>query len=261
MCEFLYLTLLSRLSVLRFLKRAEIQSLLLYKGRYEMKFNKIYFSVIFTMILILVSGLSFADEKRYSKKKYEVTITNLTRGQIFSPPIVIAHDSKFSLFTLGEPASDELAALAEDGVTELLAKLIDGKYSYAVAGGPIVPGGSESVTLEISKRSRSRLISVAGMLVTTNDAFFAARDVWFLGKRNIMVEAEAYDAGSERNSEDCDYIPGPPCGSGGSHDPEVAEGYVHVHAGIHGTADLDLNPAEHDWRNPVAKITIERIYH
>jgi hypothetical protein len=104
------------------------------------------------------------------------------------------------------------------------------------------------------------------MLVTTNDAFFAARDIWYLGKRNIMVEAEAYDAGSEQNSENCAYIPGPPCGSGESHDPEVAEGYVHIHAGVHGTnsegtAESDLTPAMHDWRNPVAKITIRRVYH
>ena len=93
-----------------------------------MKFNKYYFSVIFTMIFILASGLSFADEERYSKKrKYEVTITNLTRGQVFSPPIVIAHDSKFSLFTLGDPASDELAALAEGGAKGPLEGLIHGR--------------------------------------------------------------------------------------------------------------------------------------
>ena len=27
------------------------------------------------------------------------------------------------------------------------------------------------------------------------------------------------------------------------------------------SADSELNPAMYDWRNPVAKITIERIYH
>jgi hypothetical protein len=231
-----------------------------------MKLKKYYFSVIFIVIFILASGLSFADEERHKKKiKFRVTITNLTRGQVFSPPIVIAHDSKFSLFTLGDPASDELAALAEDGLTGPLEVLIDGRYPSAVAGGPIMPGDYASVTLEISKRSRSRLISVAGMLVITNDAFFAVRDIWFLGRGKTIVEALAYDAGSERNSEDCDYIPGPPCGSSEERDTEGAEGYVHVHAGIHGTnpegADSDLNPAMHDWNNPVAKITIRRVYH
>jgi hypothetical protein len=217
---------------------------------------------VFILIFVLTCGFSFAKEDRYYKtKEYKVTITNLTRGQIFSPPIVIAHDSKFDLFTLGHPATPELAALAEDGDTSLLVDLIKDRYPYAVAGGAIMPGHSESVTLKISKRSRARLISLAGMLVTTNDAFFATHDVWFFGKRNVVVEAPAYDAGSEYNSEDCYYIPGPPCGNPGVRDTDDAEGYVHVHAGIHGIGSTGVKPEMHDWRNPVAKIKIERVYH
>ena len=232
-----------------------------------MKYNKHAFAIMLTLIFILTSGLSFADEERHTKKiKYKVTITNLTRGQVFSPPIVIAHDSNFNLFTLGDPASDELAALAEGGATGLLAGLIDGVYPYDVADGPIMPGDSDSVTLEIGKRSRLRLISVAAMLVTTNDAFLAVRDVWFLGKYNKIVDAVAYDAGSEINSEDCQDIPGPPCGAPPNDHPDIeAEGYVHVHAGIHGISPegevSSLNPAMLDWNNPVAKITIRRIYY
>ena len=229
-----------------------------------MKYNKYAFAIMLILILILTSGLAFADQERY-KKKYEITITNLTRGQVFSPPIVINHNSNFSLFTLGEEASDELAALAEGGDTGLLVDLIDGVYPYAVAGGPIMPGDSESVTLEISKRGGSSLISVAGMLVTTNDAFLAVRDIWFLGKGKVIVKALAYDAGSEQNSEDCDYIPGPPCGNSMGHDPAASEAYVHVHARIHGIGPEGegprVTPADHDWNNPVAKITIRRIYH
>jgi hypothetical protein len=44
-------------------------------------------------------------------------------------------------------------------------------------------------------------------------------------------------------------------GAGGS--PGVGgEGFVHIHPGIHGIGDLI--PAQRDWRNPVAKISIER---
>ena len=39
--------------------------------------------------------------------------------------------------------------------------------------------------------------------------------------------------------------------------PGGGEGYVHIHAGIHGVGNL--NPALRDWRNPVAKISIRRI--
>ena len=235
-----------------------------------MKIKKYVFSVTFIMIFILVSGLSYADQDRdKDKRKYKVTITNLTRGQVFSPPIVIRHNRNFSLFTLGDEASAELAALAEEGDSSLLEELIDHLYPkahYSVAGGPVLPGASESVTLEINKRGGSSLISVAGMLVTTNDAFFAVRDVWIFGNEKTIVKAEAYDAGSERNSEDCNYIPGPPCGNSPAHDSANPEGYVHVHAGIHGIGpvvgqDPRVDAAIHDWRNPVAKITIRRIYH
>jgi hypothetical protein len=226
-----------------------------------MKLKKYYFSVIFIVIFILASGLSFADEERYEKKiKYKVTITNLTRGQVFSPPIAIGHDHKFRLFTLGKEASDELAALAEGGATDPLVELIDGRYPSVVFDGPIPPGASASEMLEIG---RFRLITVAGMLVSTNDAFFAARDIWLLGKYKKIVDAVAYDAGSEKNTEDCQDIPGPPCGPN-EHPDAKAEGYVHIHAGIHGFNPeggvSSLNPAVRDWNNPVAKIRIQRIY-
>lgn len=233
-----------------------------------MKFKKFASTVVFIMILFLTSGLSLADQERdKDKRKYKVTITNLTRGQIFSNPIVIIHNRNFSLFTLGEEASTELAALAEEGDPSQLAYLIDDLYPKShsvVAGGPVLPGATESVKFEMSKHGRSSMISVAGMLVTTNDAFFAVRDIWFLGHEKVMIEAVAYDAGSERNSENCDFIPGPPCGNSPAHDPANSEGYVHIHAGIHGIGpeeqDPRVDPAEHDWRNPVAKITIRRIY-
>ena len=231
-----------------------------------MKQKKYVFTLIFMMIFILMNGLSFADQKRdRDKRKYEVIITNLTRGQIFSPPIAIVHDRSFRLFTLGYEAGDGLALLAEEGNPEDLIDALNPKFDYAVADGPVLPGASKSIKLEINKRGGLNLISVAGMLVTTNDAFFAVQGIWFLGKEKAIVEAPAYDAGSERNSEDCDFIPGPPCGNSPAHDPAASEGYVHIHAGIHGNGpegqDPRVDPAMHDWRNPVAKVTVRRIYH
>jgi hypothetical protein len=73
----------------------------------------------------------------------------------------------------------------------------------------------------------------------------------------VTVTAEGYDAGTEANSEDCAFIPGPPCGNFG-HNPAAPEGYVHVHAGIH-IGGGGLTPATHDWRNPVAQVEIRRI--
>lgn len=99
-----------------------------------------------------------------------------------------------------------------------------------------------------------KYLSFASMLVTTNDAFIGANHLDVSKSRTMMLNA--YDAGSEANSEDCDYIPGPPCGTM-AHDPARPEGFVHVHAGIHGGDGSDLDPAMHDWRDPVARLSIK----
>ena len=47
--------------------------------------------------------------------KVEVSLTNLTRGQILSPVFIARHDQSASpIYMLGEPASDALAKMAED---------------------------------------------------------------------------------------------------------------------------------------------------
>ena len=226
-----------------------------------MKHNKYILAVILLMPIVLANGLSYADKENF-ERKYQVTITNLTLGQIFSAPIVISHKRSFRLFNFGEEATEGLAALAEDGNPVLLTDLFDTHHPeihYAIAGGNVMPG--DSVTVNITFGRYSRQLSVAGMLVTTNDAFFAVRNIWVPLTGEVVVEADAYDAGSERNSEDCDFIPGPPCGNPFKRDTEGAEGYVFVHAGIHGGEDgSDLTPAQHDWRNPFAQIKISRIY-
>ena len=220
--------------------------------------KKITYILVFFLIGCMGTGLAYG--KQYTRK-YEVTITNLTSGQIFSPPIVITHKQDFKLFELGEMASDELAALAEDGMTDPLTELVN-EYSGAtsrVAEGPVLPG--ESITIEIEAKPGAWYLSLAGMLVTTNDAFFAVRDIKVPIVGKSVMEAAAYDAGSEYNSEDCDFIPGPPCGSVGIRDMDEAEGYVLIHSGIHGSGPNPelVNPAQHDWRNPVAMIKVRRI--
>src|SRR5574341_485722 len=205
---------------------------------------------------IILPEPSWAEDD-HDARRYAVTITNLTRGQVLTPPVVIVHNKHFTLFTPGEPARPELARLAEDGMTQPLVDLLasePGVYQTQV-GGAIPPG--ESATVEIEVSGRFRLLSAAGMLASTNDGFYSIHDIKVPERGGLEVDADAYDAGSEANSESCAFIPGPPCGHPGSRDTLGAEGYVHIHAGIHGLADLV--PATHDWRNPVAQVTIERI--
>lgn len=209
---------------------------------------------------LLVAAPALAAEKN-GPRTYRVTITNLTAGQIISPPVVVAHDEALGLFQVGQAASAPLAALAEDGMTGPLVEMLeglDGVRDLAVAEGPVLPG--QSVSLELTASGRKAALSGVGMLVSTNDAFFGFRKAETSEMRNrrpLVFDAPAYDAGSEANTESCLDIPGPPCGSPGMRVPDGAEGFVHLHGGIHGIADL--LPEERDWRNPTVRITIEAL--
>lgn len=191
--------------------------------------------------------------------QYEIMITNLTRGQIFSPILVATHKKEVELFELGAPASSELAALAQDGETDGLAnKLLSMPAVGNVvvsSSGPLQPGAT--VTIEIPAVRHFNYISLAAMLVTTNDGFMALNGIKApISKYLKTYMSPAYDAGSEANDEMCNYIPGPPCNSHHQASAIASEGYIHIHAGIQGVGDLA--PAEFDWHNPVAKITVRK---
>jgi hypothetical protein len=215
-------------------------------------------AVAIGLCAFIAAGTVYAGGNKWPHRdgrRYKVTVTNLTRGQVITPPVAIVHDDAYRLFDLGSAAIPELAALAEDGNAGPLLGLLETDPSVLgaeMAAGPVMPGAT--ATVEVTVHGSYRFITVAGMLATSNDAFFAVRGegVPLAGART--VEAEAYDAGSEANLESCDHIPGPPCGNANVRNTDAAEGYVHVHAGIHGIGDL--NPAERDWRNPVAEVRI-----
>jgi len=189
---------------------------------------------------------------------FEVTVTNLTRGQIFSPLLVTSHTSDISLFVAGEPALPELGTLAEEGNNAPLAALLGGLAvieDVQTGAGGILPGASDTVMIRAT--GKAPYISLASMLVNTNDAFVGLDAFQITRELDATVYAVAYDAGTEFNSESCDFIPGPACGSAGAHDPAPAEGYVYVSNGVQGVGDLATDL--YDWRNPVAKITIRRM--
>ncbi len=198
-----------------------------------------------------------------SATEFEVTVTNLTRGQQFTPILVASHKAGVRLFELGSPASPQLKTLAEEGNVAPMTALLLGSPNVrdvVNSGGLLDPG--KSVTQRVSTLGSFDNVSVAAMLIPTNDGFFAVNDAEGPnGQEPITVFSPAYDAGTERNDETCASIPGPffiECGGpGGGGAPGGGEGYVHIHAGIHGIGDLE--PALRDWRNPVARITIRRV--
>ena len=185
----------------------------------------------------------------------KVRVTNVSK-QIISPPLLVTHTWKARVFVPGKPASTELSMLAEDGDPTALADMLgesDEVLDVAVAGGPLLPGAS--MVFELEKRGRFNRLSAVGMLVTTNDAFFGL-DTLFVepGAQPQRVSAVAWDAGTEFNNELCGFIPGPPCGSPLVRDTDGAEGFIHVHPGLHGGGDL--SPAEWNWQSPVVEILI-----
>lgn len=196
-----------------------------------------------------------------TERTYQVTVTNLTGGQAMTPFVVATHDSGFSLFDRDQPASNGLQQLAENGgvpvlVEELLANdaVADVQVAAPAAGPPVHPG--ESVTVEVTANAEARWITLAGMLICTNDGFG--------GVSNVKVPADsktlfgyAYDAGTETNTEAyADLVP--PCdglGLSGESNPDLAENAtIHRHPGISGIADLD--PAVHGWSGAVIMVEI-----
>ena len=209
-----------------------------------------------TLILagLLAFTFSFAIQAQEAKT-FEVTITNITKNQIFTPLLLATHSSTVSLFTPGHPASLELEMQAEGGNPGPLKGLLDGNpgvLNTAVSGGLLLPG--DSVTVEIQGNGHFNRLSITSMLIPTNDTFVGLRSMK-LPSRSAMAALAAYDAGTETNDEDCMNIPGPDCsGMTGGFEAGGGEGYVYISNGISGLDDLA--PNDFDWRNPVARVVV-----
>jgi hypothetical protein len=187
-----------------------------------------------------------------------VRVTNLTRGVSFTPILVATHRPGVKLYQLGDAPSEALAAMAEGGDTAPLAAMIEATPdSHAATGSGLLDPG-QSTTITVAAHSSASHVSLAAMMLPTNDGFIALNDVPLpKGLQNATYTSSGHDAGSEPNDELCTSIPGPTCGGEGGSPLAGGEGFVHIHAGIHGIGDLE--PAEYDWRNPVALISVRRM--
>ena len=203
-----------------------------------------------------------------TSQMFEITLTNLTMGepgmggQILSPPIFVTHAAGIDLAPVGEAASEALVLLAENGdVSGLVALATAAGANSRVAEGVLPPG--ESVTVTVTADMVNSSLSVGSMLVSTNDAFIAATDVALFDEDGMPVSMDidlnAYDAGSEDNTEMASDIPGP-LGLDAAVDPEgsnervpTADGVIAAHEGIQGVGDVGEAFA---WEEPTAMLTI-----
>ena len=109
-------------------------------------------SILVVLLLVLICGGAMAAD-------YEVTVTNLTKGQTFTPLLVVSHRENVTLFTAGEPASPGLEIIAESGnIAPLEAMLgtLRGVRDTNTNGGLLGPG--ESTTIEIAAGGAERLL-------------------------------------------------------------------------------------------------------
>lgn len=208
---------------------------------------------------------------------FEVTLVNLTAGQPLSPMVAIAHSDGYTLFNVGEAASVALEHLAEAGESAPLATAAnDSKSVFAsavAAGGPLVPGPDNkavvSLTVPLTSLPSLRL-SMASMLGNTNDGFagVSAQSLSALAVgATVQTRLLGYDAGTERNTESADTLPGPAAASAsGKHEGFNATrddviNTVHLHPGVvskdDGLPTSVLTQAQR-WDNPVALLSIKR---
>lgn len=205
---------------------------------------------------------------------YEVTVTNLTTGQPFSPGIVVTHAAGLSLFQPGARPSPGLITLAEDGMPMdaiMAMKSMSGVGEAVALSMPMVPihrrggPGPTSATVRINAGPGETQLSLATMLICTNDGFTGVNSMALpTSSAPVTMNVGAYDAGSEVNDERFVSIVDP-CGKAGpvmsppdGNNDALAEdgGVVRDHSGIAGLGNLT---AAHRWTGPVARISVRRM--
>jgi len=199
-----------------------------------------------------------------SDARYNVTVTNLTKGQNFTPLVIATHAPGVRMFAPGTQASPQLTVLAEEGAPEMLVALLRGMTTsvreVVTATGLQTP--AVSATFQINGGGAFSQLSIAAMLIPTNDAFLGLSGLTLpTGFEPVVADVLAYDSGTEINDERCASIPGPnftECGGPGTGGrPGRGEGAVTVHNGMHGVGDM--NRPLRDWRGPVARVTDQRV--
>ena len=175
------------------------------------------------IVSAIAAGSTLALAPVASAATLRITVDNLapTNGTFLTPTWFGFHDGSFDLYDRGEPVTEGLERVAEDGIVSVLndefIAVGSGEVQGAVIGptgaaGPIDPGESASfeVDLDFSAAS-SRYFSYASMVIPSNDFFIAngnplAHRIFddagnFLGADFVVTGVQVLDAGTEVNDE------------------------------------------------------------
>ena len=136
--------------------------------------------------------------------QFEVEITNLSHAIYFTPFLVAAHPDGNNLFTVGQPASANLQAMAEGGdISGLVGDMnaIGATVVENPAGGLLAPATSITFSMNTDATSND-FLSLVSMLLPTNDGFTGLNAIEIPTEPGTYVfNLPAYDAGTEGNDE------------------------------------------------------------
>ena len=100
---------------------------------------------------------------------FQVSVTNLTNHQPLSPLLLALHRSNIHAWQVGEPAGEGLEILAEGGDGGVLSDELSTAGAHVTLGDAVLlPGASQTFTVRSNNR-RDHQLTVATMLVNTND--------------------------------------------------------------------------------------------
>lgn len=194
---------------------------------------RIIIGVVLALVPIaLISSVGSADH--LPTDTIRVTVTNDT-GQLLSPPAIIAAPHEWRPLMDGEPASEAIEELAENGNPGPIVEQATADVAYVAmaSDAPLAPG--ETRYYEFDSPVWEVDLWVMAMAVFTNDGFFVAHAPHAPGELNdIIVDGLLLDAGTEVNTEAASDVPG----LGGT-DGMDENGVVHFHKGLTGTGDVD----------------------
>jgi len=201
------------------------------------------------------------DTPMATEYQYQVTVKNLTNAQPLSPIAAILH-STGEIWQLGEMASAELESLAESGDHSGVMGA-DFVIESASNDNILMPGAQVEIMLTTSDETAS-LLSLATMLVNTNDAFSGLNQIDLsLLEVDAMLSfnTAVYDSGTEANSESAGTIPGPADVGEGFNAMRDDVDFVSRHSGVV-SADDGLTSSvlnnQHKFDNPAMSVKIVR---
>jgi hypothetical protein len=222
------------------------------------------------MVFVAAAAMILAgcdDDDDGSMKRFEVSVSNLTAHQPFSPVALLLHDEGYTAWRMGEAASTELEELAEGGSPDgfITSAEPDPAVLDTTAGSSPVGMGQTSLFEVMAEDEAGLFLTAATMLVNTNDAFTglnsAAIGEMAEGEEKVFFTS-ALDAGTENNSEALVDVPGPAAGGEGYNPARNDQNIIIVHPGVVSVDDGLMTSAldeSYRWDNPVAKITIRRV--